>query len=139
MKVYLASPFFNDEQIERIEFVESVLEARENLEVFSPRKAEYAPEFGTVEWRDEVFRTNNDYLTDADIVVAIYDGEDSGTMWEIGAAAALDIPVIIFNENEPRLNLMISDSLHAYIDTRLGFASYDFVSVPQSQYKGDVF
>ena len=35
--IYLASPFFNDEEIENIERAEQILERRGDIELWSPR------------------------------------------------------------------------------------------------------
>lgn len=137
-RIYLASPFFNEKQIERIEGVE---EALDNLgfDVFSPRKVKYSEEFGTFEWRDKVYRTNVEHIQRADFVVAIYDEEDSGTMWEIGYAIASFKKVIVVKHTDQPVNLMISDSCHAFVHGPEGVEKYDFINAPQIPYVGDVF
>lgn len=138
-RIYLASPFFNPEQLERVEAVEKILDEKEQM-VFSPRKAQYGElEFGTPEWRTAVYRNNVLHIEGADLVVAIYDEEDSGTMWEIGYAVGLGIPVIVFKETEQPVNLMISDSLHAFVGSREELANYDLESKPSIEYTGEVF
>lgn len=139
-RIYLASPFFNQDQLERVEKVEKILDDKFQM-VFSPRKAQYDDlEFGSVEWRTEVFLNNQKHIDHADVVVAIYDGEDSGTMWEIGYAYGKGVPVVVFKENpEQPLNLMISDSLHSYIDGFKELEAYDLDQLKPSVYKGEVF
>jgi nucleoside 2-deoxyribosyltransferase len=143
-KVYLASPFFNDEEVARVAQMERTLRSL-GLEVFSPREAQYEGlVFGTKEWRTAVFHNNVQHILDADVVVAIHDvGQagypDSGTVWEMGVAAAEDIPLIIFNEKGANVNLMIADSLHAYIDSFESMELYDFEQLPRITYNGEVF
>lgn len=133
-RVYLASPFFNDEQIERVAFVEKVLRSK-GLDVFSPREHQ-VPEipFGSKKWRDLVFAHDVANIHKADLVVAVYDGKDEGTMWEIGYAYANRIPIVVFNESTKVLNLMITDSLHAYLGSREELEAYDFDAMPRKRY-----
>ncbi|WP_289889954.1 hypothetical protein [Virgibacillus pantothenticus] len=51
-RVYLASPFFNDEQVERVKRVEQALEANPFVEAyFSPRKEQLdSLPFGSSQW-----------------------------------------------------------------------------------------
>lgn len=137
-RVYLASPFFNEKQIERIEGIEEALEDLA-IDVFSPRKVKYAEEFGTQAWRDKVYRTNVENIQRADFVVAIYDEEDSGTMWEIGYAIAAFKKVIVVKHTDQPVNLMISDSCHAFVNGPEELRGYNFLAFPRIPYVGDVF
>ena len=137
-RVYLASPFFNEKQIERIEGVEEAL-ADLGIDVFSPRKVKYHEEFGTKEWRDKVYKTNVENIQRADFVVAIYDEEDSGTMWEIGYAIASFKKVIVVKHTDQPVNLMISDSCHAFVHGPEELRGYNFFTFPKIPYVGDVF
>lgn len=144
VKVYLASPFFDKEQLERIEKVEQALEANPTVtEVFSPRKAVYEAEFGSLEWRKQAFNNNATHIMQADVVVAVYDYEDkhtdAGTAWEMGFAVGLEVPLVVFQEKDVPVNLMMSDSLTAYIKTPLDLSLYDFEECPNNKYEGEVF
>ena len=93
--IYLAGPFFDDEQIDRLERLEAALEANPTVAgFFSPFRHQYdAYEFGSKEWGDVVFESDRSQLHDADVVVAMADfyGDDDvdpGTAWEIGYAGA---------------------------------------------------
>jgi nucleoside 2-deoxyribosyltransferase len=140
MRIYLASPFFTEDHLCRLHKVERILDEKFQM-VFSPRKAQYEGlEFGSLDWRTEVFLNNQKHIDGADVVVAIYDKEDAGTMWEIGYAYGKGKPVVVFQEDtyEP-VNLMISDSLHAYIGGFDELKAYDFDSLKPSVFKGEVF
>jgi nucleoside 2-deoxyribosyltransferase len=138
-RIYLASPFFNKNQLGRLEKVEQILDEKFQM-VFSPRKAQYEGlEFGSMDWRTEVFLNNQKHIDNADVVVAIYDEEDAGTMWEIGYAYGKGIPVVIFQHLSTPVNLMISDSLHSYINGFKELKEYDFDQLKPSVYKGEVF
>ncbi|PEM08538.1 nucleoside 2-deoxyribosyltransferase [Bacillus wiedmannii] len=138
-KIYLASPFFNEAQLDRVAFVENVLGSRANLDVFSPRQEKYTEEFGSMEWRETVFAANAKAILDGHIMVAVYDEEDSGTMAEIGIAAALNMPIIVFKETDQPMNIMISEVAHAVIESREELEAYDFSTFPSKRYEGKVF
>lgn len=136
-KVYLASPFFNDIEIERVDKVKAVLD-KLGLDVFSPKEhqnPEY--EFGSREWRAVTFKNDVDHIDWCDIVVAIISQgnyDDSGTAWELGYAYATGKPVVLVNLTGETINLMIADSLHALITSYEELEKYDFENMPKRAY-----
>ncbi|ABY46836.1 nucleoside 2-deoxyribosyltransferase (plasmid) [Bacillus mycoides KBAB4] len=142
MKVYLASPFFNDEEIERVEFVEKTLRAK-GLQVFSPREHQNPQfEFGSVEWRKATYNNDVKEILTCDIVVAVH-STDSGTNWELGAASVIQRPVILFDDKTdlPK-NIMLTESCHAFLESREALEAYNFdVRINELEkvyYKGEV-
>lgn len=141
-KIYLASPFFNAEELNRMEIVKSILRKKE-LEVFAPFEHQNKHlEFGSMEWREATFKSDVDAIDACDIMVAIncqgnYD--DAGTMWEIGYAFAKGIPVILFNNTDKTINLMIADSLHALIKSYDELEKYDFDKLEKIEYTNYVW
>lgn len=111
MKVYIASPFFNAEQLERVEFIEKLLHANE-INYFSPRHDTYVqPNSSHVE-RKKAFHDNVEAIENCDFVIAVTDGKDVGTIFEAGYAFAKQIPLIYFAETlgEAQFNLMLAMS-----------------------------
>lgn len=141
-KIYLASPFFNSEEINKMEIVKSILRNK-GLEVFAPFENQNKHlEFGSMEWRKATFKSDVDAIDDCDIVVAIntqgnYD--DAGTMWEIGYAYATNKPVVLFNNTEKTINLMIADSLHTLITSYEELQEYDFDKLEKREYTNYVW
>ena len=137
IKIYLASPFFNAEEIDRMEIVKSILRDK-GLEVFAPFENQHKElEFGSIEWRKATFKSDVDAIDECDIMVAIncqgnYD--DAGTMWEIGYAYATNKPVILFNNTDKTINLMIADSLHSLITSYDELQEYDFNKLDKKPY-----
>ncbi|HAT54442.1 MAG TPA: nucleoside 2-deoxyribosyltransferase [Lactobacillus sp.] len=145
-RVYLASPFFSDEQRKRIDIVVNALRQNETIDpkgIFIPQEhQEESLKFGSFEWQDSVFASDMRQVKRADVVVAILDYKyeeqnlepDAGTIFEIGAAWAWNIPVIMVQfhpENE--LNLMLVRSLTAmYTGDKIkdGLTMYDFNNLP---------
>lgn len=141
-KIYLASPFFNDVELNRMKSVLKVLREEKGFEVFAPYELKSELEFGSLEWRHETFKADTENIKNADIIVAIISNgnySDSGTAWECGYSYAIGKPVVIVNLTENPVNLMISDSLHAYIDSIDALRAYDFESLETSNYIGKVF
>lgn len=90
MKIYLASPFFNDEELEYVCEAEQVL-ANKGLDVYSPMRHEDRDEKRTAAWSVKTFMKDVEAINKADAVVMLYHGNysDSGTAWECGFAYAL--------------------------------------------------
>lgn len=91
--IYLAGPFFTLAQLWMID------EAKKNLKemgfkVFSPYH-----DVGKGSAADVVHQDIS-AIVECDMMLAIGDGLDSGTMYEIGYARAKDKPVVMYSENE---------------------------------------
>ncbi|WP_373031428.1 PfkB family carbohydrate kinase [Sulfurovum sp.] len=113
-KVYLAGPFFTMHQRWLIE------ESRNNLrglgfDVFSPI---HDVGKGIAE---DVVPADIKGIEDSDILFAIVDGLDTGTIFEIGYAKALNMGVIVYVENETEEDLKMLEGTGCIIE-------HDFVS-----------
>jgi len=116
LKVYLASPFFNDDELKYVKQAEDILKKR-SCTVYSPRLQEVRiDEEG---WDKECFRSDVRAILDADIVIALYHGNysDSGTAWECGFAYAERKPLFIVHIGslDHVSNLMIHQGCSANI------------------------
>ena len=69
-----------------------------NYDVFSPRKASRITPNCTSKDMIDTFNGNVSHIDDADFVLAVADGNDTGTMFECGYAYAIKKPVLYFNE-----------------------------------------
>ncbi|MCR1949920.1 MULTISPECIES: nucleoside 2-deoxyribosyltransferase [unclassified Clostridium] len=138
-RVYLASPFFNDTEVEYLEKVEKILEEK-GLEVFSPMRnpMDKNAEVGSRQWSIETFMNDLKHIKWAEIVVGIYHGNysDSGTAWELGYAYATDKPVILVHVGKDS-NLMVHEGAHANI-TIEELKNYDFKKLESSFYSGEM-
>lgn len=97
-KVYLAGPFFDLAQVWMVE------QARLNLyevglEVFSPFH-----DIGLGSAHDVALK-DLEALDECDLVFAIADGADTGTVFEVGYAIAKGKPVIVFSQRESEESL----------------------------------
>ena len=108
---YFASPFFNDEQIERE--TRLICHLRDmGYSVFSPRENCYLPPTSSQEEREKVFKDNCDAIRQSKAVFAITDGKDIGTIWEAGFACGIKVPVVYYAETlgNNQFNLMLAQS-----------------------------
>lgn len=85
MKVYFASPWFNAEQAEREERVKNKLREL-GFDIWSPKENCVCPPNASKKTRQHVFNENCASIISCDIVFAITDGKDMGTIWEAGFA-----------------------------------------------------
>ncbi|CAJ1227513.1 nucleoside 2-deoxyribosyltransferase [Levilactobacillus zymae] len=142
--IYLAGPFFDDEQLERIGRAEQALAQNPQVgHVFSPRAHEVRDfEMGTPAWCAKTFKMDTDQIDAADVVVALADyvddQVDSGTAFEIGYAYHSHTPVILVHEKDNIVNLMLAESLQAYLTHTDDLVTYDFAQLPANRYEGEV-
>ena len=138
-KVYVASPFFNQEEIGLVNRVAAILKEK-GLQTFLPMENQLDHlEVGSRHWSIETFMNDLKFINWADVVVAIYHGNysDSGTAWELGYAYATDKPVILVHVGD-NSNLMVHEGAHANL-TLDQLESYDFNKMESSFYEGDMF
>ena len=139
-KIYIASPFFNEQETEVLGQVETILKER-GFSVFSPREHEVREgNVGSLVWSRETFHNDKSAIDWSDVVVMIYWGNysDSGTAWECGYAYATHKPVIVLQLGESS-NLMIHEGSHTNLYSVEELKEYDFESMPQSPYSGKMF
>jgi nucleoside 2-deoxyribosyltransferase len=76
---------------------------------------------------EDVVPLDLDAINEADIIVAIVDGLDSGTLFEIGYARARDIPVVAFVENEKIEALTMLQGTNCIIESDFSTTIYKTV------------
>ena len=138
--IYLASPLFNDGEIENIEKVENILRDRD-FYVFSPREHEVREgNVGSPAWSLDTFTNDVRGIDACDVVVALYYGgySDSGTAWEIGYAFASHKPVVVVQLGEDS-NLMIHEGSHTNLNSIDELKNYDFDALPRTRFNGKMF
>ena len=139
MKIYLASPFFNAQELDYVDRAEKILRKR-GYEVYSPREHEVRDEtVGTATWSMATFEADRIGIDKSDIVVMLYHGNysDSGTAWECGYAFATHTPVLVVHLGEDS-NLMVHEGSHANL-TMDELKTYDFDRMPLQRYTGPMF
>lgn len=139
MKIYLASPFFNDEELKNVQLAEKILMSR-GFDVFSPRLNEVRTDCNTQKslWSKETFMNDRKFIDWADVMVMLYYGaySDSGTAWECGYAFGTNTPVVVVHLGE-NSNLMVHEGCHTNI-TMDELNDYDFNMMPTKSYEGNM-
>lgn len=137
LKCYLASPFFDMDEVATMEQVRDILRGK-GIDTFVPNEHQNPQfTFGSRDWRTATFNSDVKGIDEADFVVAVINKgnyDDSGTAWEIGYAYGKNIPVIVVNFSGKTINLMIADSLHALITSPEELKEYDFKELPVKEY-----
>lgn len=140
MKIYLASPFFNEKELENVKIAEKILTER-GFSLFSPRLNEVRTDEITQQswWSKETFMNDKKFIDWADVVVMLYYGgySDSGTAWECGYAYGTNTPVVVVQLGEDS-NLMVHEGCHSNISLE-ELKTYDFEMLPAKPYKGKMF
>ena len=140
MKIYLASPFFNEKELENVKIAEKILTER-GFSLFSPRLNEVRTDEITQQswWSKETFMNDKKFIDWADVVVMLYYGgySDSGTAWECGYSYGTNTPVVVVQLGEDS-NLMVHEGCHSNI-TLEELKTYDFEMLPAKPYKGKMF
>ena len=128
MKIYLASPFFNDIERDNYEKVLNILE-KKNLKIYAPLKNEISRENITKEqWAKQTFNKDIEEIKKADVVVMLFYGlySDSGTSWECGYAFAMNKPVVVVHLHEGKSNCMINCGSYSNLKGLQELEKYDF-------------
>jgi nucleoside 2-deoxyribosyltransferase len=134
---YIASPFFNPEQLERVEWIKSVLE-QQDIKYFSPKDECICPPDATIAQRQKVFSDNVEHILSTDFTFCITDGKDIGTIWEAGYAYAAKKPIFYFAEtlNGAQFNLMLAMSGARVFTDRAAVEAADLTDLNTVPYEG---
>ena len=136
MRIYLASPFFNDKELDYYEKTLNILE-KKNLTVYAPLKNEISRENKTKEqWAKQTFSKDVEEIKKADAVVMLFYGlySDSGTSWECGYAFAMNKPVVVVHLHEGKSNCMINCGSYSNLKGLQELENYDFDKMPIYNY-----
>lgn len=107
MRIYLAGPWFSEEQNELYDRVLSALKENKENELFVPRE-DVIEKDASLERRQEMFRKNVSEILDCDKVLAICQYPDVGTAFEIGYAFANNKQIDLYFENDRPFNVMLA-------------------------------
>lgn len=117
-KVYLAGPFFDLAQIWMVE--QARLNLHEvGLDVFSPYHDIGLGSAQDVAWRDLKA------LDECDLMFAIADGADTGTVFEVGYAVAKGKPVIVLSQRESEESLKMMSGTGCTMCSEYASAVYE--------------
>ena len=147
LNVYLAGPFFSENQIEIVKDLNKALQKNETISnIFVPMEHQMNDgdlvEF-TSPWAKAVAMNDYKNVRESDIVVAIvdFDGQDmdSGTAAEIGYAYAIGRPVFLYHakNHDMMVNLMTTEVAKAYFTNLEEIEKYDFIKADHKPFTGN--
>lgn len=113
--IYLASPFFNEAQVNVIENLKGIMEDLK-LSYYSP-KDEMRLDFkkDPPEKIKQCFDANCNSVKTSELILAVIDDFDPGTVWEIGYGYSFKKSVIAYSNVPGRgLNLMLAQSCERF-------------------------
>jgi nucleoside 2-deoxyribosyltransferase len=122
VRVYIAAPFFNEEQLEIVKSIEAALQ-ESGIEYFSPRSEgvliDLAPE-DRAQHLKRIYESNVEHMLECNVMLAVVDGRDIGTIFEIGFFTSKrmtekDNLLITFTNKSFGLNVMIQQSVDAHL------------------------
>ena len=126
MKFYIAAPFFNKAQIEKVEVVKEMLTAK-GFDYFSP-KDDCLFENNKGMDSANIFNTNVDQIDRCDGILVITDDRDLGAMFEAGYAYGSGVYNRIYawidHDKDANFNLMLAHSADA---VALGYKELDLL------------
>ncbi len=109
--IYIAAPFFNEEQTLKVETIKTILKNLK-LTFYSPKDVNLFENNKGFD-PDIIFKENLRAIKESNIIIAVTNDRDQGTHWEMGYAFSCNIPVIaiwINSDKEAKFNLMLSQS-----------------------------
>lgn len=111
MKIYFAAPWFSTEQASIHKRVEQALDMTSH-HIFSPKRELVVKPDDPKSIRAKAFTGNLKAIDDADLVVAVTDYKDIGTIWEAGYAYRGLKPILYYAETlgDRPFNLMLAQS-----------------------------
>jgi len=113
MNVYIAAPFFNNDQLRVVKNIELELDIA-NIKYYSPRSEGILKDM-TPEQRKErmsyLFQQNVKHLNLCSHLLAVIDNYDTGTVWEMGYAYAKGSEILTYTNYHHGINVMLNESI----------------------------
>ena len=126
MKFYIAAPFFNPKQVERVEAIKKML-TEKGFDYFSP-KDDCLFENDKGMDSANIFNTNINEIDNCNGVIVVTDDRDVGSMWEAGYAYGANKSNIVYvwidHDKDANFNLMLAHSADA---VALGYKELDLL------------
>ena len=136
MSIYIAGPFFNEKQICFIEDIENLFKVN-RMPFYSPRSEGVLldlDEEARQKAKKAIYDTNVTRIKNCSIMVAVIDDRDTGTIWEMGYAAALGKPIISISNESYGLNVMLAESVQAHVKNLEDL----YIAIVDPEFKGEL-
>jgi hypothetical protein len=125
INIYLAAPFFTPSQLETVGQLEFIIQSYKQFQLYSPRQSGIIlKDLSAVDRElaaDKVLQENVKQVRWADVVVALVDDRDPGTIWEMGLHHGIGLmapwpprATITYTAHDYGLNVMLARSVAAH-------------------------
>lgn len=114
-RVYIAAPIFSKEQLEAVGVVVDEVHAAGYVSYSPARDGVMLAPTDPAAKRDEVYHSNLRAIRQSDLLIAILDVKDTGTIWELGAAAGFGIPIVAVTMAVSKMNVMLERGVIAHV------------------------
>ena len=116
MKVYIAAPFFNVNQLNVVQNIEQTLREA-GIEFFSPRSEGTLKKMSPEERKEkmsDLFKSNVEHMDWCTHCVAVIDDYDTGTVWEMGYLFATGKEIVSYSACYHGINVMLNESIKGH-------------------------
>jgi nucleoside 2-deoxyribosyltransferase len=117
-RVYIASPIFTPEDRGKVGEVAGMLEQLSYITYCPHRDGIMLDKDAPSSAREEVFQSNVRAIRRADVMLAILDVKDTGTIWELGFAMGANIPIVALTLSSARMNVMLERGVLCHLTQR---------------------
>lgn len=125
MKFYIASPFFNEEQLKAVVSIEEAINSihADGYSFFSPRMIGVIKEMSDQQKKQsmkQIYDSNVENVVSCSGMICVIDWKDTGTLFELGYAAAIKkfLPIgrkiITFSSADNPVNVMLRFAIDAH-------------------------
>lgn len=118
MKVYIAAPFFNPQQLATVEKIEQQLD-KEQILYYSPRSEGILQDMNPSEQKlskTVIYNTNVQAMDDCTHMIAWIDDRDTGTIFEVGYFAGVQKEIVLFVHDTSKISVMLAEAAIAVCD-----------------------
>lgn len=115
MRVYIASPFFNEKQLNSVKVVERILDEAK-IEYHSPRSVGVLKDMNKEEKMNSmkrIFDSNLDEMDNCTHMIAILNDRDTGTLVEFGYFLGVDRKIVYFADDVSFVSVMLAQGAFA--------------------------
>jgi len=136
MNIYIGSPFFSNEQIQQVKDIEEAI-LKSGHDYYSPMRHSVLKDMTPKERANsarKVFDENIAEMDKADLILAMTDDFDPGTVFEIGYSFGTRKDIITYSPNNYGANVMLSQaSCGHYTDLKVlanSLSSGKYTTIP---------
>ena len=112
MKVYIAAPFFNPEQLTLVRAIEHTL-WKLDIPFYSPRSEGILDNMNMEEKKKSktvIYNTNVNAMDDCTSMIACIEDRDTGTIFEVGYFAAQKKDIVLFLLDASKVSVMLAEA-----------------------------